>query len=256
MNATQTVFIITLHPQSPEVVSLESSLIKEGLEPCVFPAVDGRATLPSLDALSSQLKRQITKSSHTNLTGSELGCYLSHYSAIASAFDNNLTHVTILEDDVTLIAGLGDRIREMIKLPTQYHHIRFMGLRIRARKIVQPLGSSHNITRPIKGVLGTQGYILNREGMAKVLAHGADIVHPIDVYYDRFWDSGINTYCVEPYIIAHTERPSNIAHPISRYNGKLTEKVLRFKSSLNRQSHLIRHRRDFFPHSKPSSRDL
>ncbi len=250
MHLTQSVFIITLNPSGHEVQLLSDSLVREGLEPHLFSAVDGRIGKPDLEQLCPSHLVGVSKSSHTILTGSELGCYLSHLSAVQQAYDQGLSHVTILEDDVSVVEGMGNVIKEIAALPESYHFTRLMGLRPRARKIVRSLSETHSITRPVKGLFGTQGYTLNRAGMSHVLAAGANITYPIDVFYDQFWESGIRCFCVEPHVIEHIERPTNIVLPPERHIGKLKEKVALLKSSLKRRFYLLRHFGDFFPYSK------
>ena len=250
MHLRQSVFIITLNPNSPDVQGLSDTLNKEGLEPYLFSAVDGRVDKPDLSQLCPSYLTGVSKSRGTILTGSELGCYLSHLSVIKKAYDQGLTHVTILEDDVSIVEGMGEIVKEISTLPESYHFIRLMGLRPRARKVVQVLSETHSLTRSTKGLFGTQGYTLNRIGMSYILGKGAKITYPIDVFYDRFWESGLRCFCVEPHVIQHIERPTNIVIPAKRYVGKFRSRVSLLKSSINRRLHLLLHFKDFFPYSK------
>ncbi|MCH9691159.1 MAG: glycosyltransferase family 25 protein [Gammaproteobacteria bacterium] len=89
------------------------------------------------------------------LNSSEVGCYLSHFRAIRSAYEAGLDRICILEDDVQLEESFGSVLAELEQLPTEVEIVRLMGLLIRKRKVVQALSDDiHKLVRPKRGWSG------------------------------------------------------------------------------------------------------
>jgi len=249
--------IITLNPASEDVQELVSLLASQGLTGTLVEGVDGRNEFPTLiDGeridQNRSLKRQLVE-----LTKSEVGCYLSHFRTIKNAYDRGLGRICILEDDVLIEPGFKEVLASIEKLPDEFEHVRLMGLKLHRRKNVCEIGENHMLTRPVKGLCGAQGYVLNRSGMEKILRHGSTISEPIDKFFDHFWDIDLKCYCVEPHVIwERTITKSTIVkickHDATRSFPKFLRKhILKIRRGFKRRVYILRNLTGFLFAKKP-----
>lgn len=250
-------WIIALNPQNPVALELQRTLVEQGIHAEIKPAVDGRQQMPALEGKESLSQARALVTRKAKLTSAEVGCYLSHYRLIRQAYDYGLEHICIFEDDVVAEEGLGDLIRTIYTLDDSAHMVRLMSLRIRKRKVVQSLPSGHSLIRPLRGALGTQGYVLNRIGMKKILEHGANIYMPIDKLYDSFFLFDLNCFSVEPHAIYELAHPTTVSKA-----GELAPtplwavaawRIYKLYRSIQRYRYNLRHKRELTPASKPTT---
>lgn len=248
-------WIISLNPDTDAVQSLLASLQQEGIDARIFPAVDGRHQMPALlpGETLSQTRALIYRKAP--LTRSEVGCYLSHLRAIRNAYEQGLSHACIFEDDVVIEPGLGALLHALVALDADAHLVRLMELKIRKRKIVQPLGAGFTLTRPQRGALGAQGYVLNRTGMKKIIDASHPLYMPFDKLLDSFFLFDLHCFSVEPHAIYERLHPSSII----KTRGILDRRpwvvvawhLNKLYRSLRRRLHYLAHRSEFDPAEKP-----
>ncbi|MCO1333743.1 glycosyltransferase family 25 protein [Microbulbifer sp. OS29] len=250
-------WIITLQPRSNSVDHLVSAAKMQRLHVSTIIGVDGRAGRPHL-VDGEFIDNETSRWRHLcELKNSEIGCYLAHLRAIRRAYRSGLDRVCILEDDVQLEPSFGRVLAELERLPEDIEMIRLMGLKVRKRKIIQPLNDGvHRLVRPERGWCGAQGYLINRAGMEKVLNYANRIFEPIDKVFDHFWQFDLKLYGIEPHLLWESEHTSSIIKSnIHRANvprwlywlhpfGKLWR-------SVERHLYLKRHAREFYPAQKP-----
>lgn len=253
-------WIITFDPSSPAASSLGKALAEQGIPHRFVPAVDGRNGTPALQGRERVDARKALLRHQKLLTNSELGCYLAHYRAIQSAYDEGLERVCIMEDDVVPEPALGRVLSDLAKLPDAFEMVRLMALRIRKRKVVSTLSDGeHMLVRPERGWCGGQGYVLSRTGMKKILDHGCNIFEPVDKMYDHFWEYDLHLYGVEPHVLYETEHVSTIQKrpsspvPIPPHY-RVAIPFLKFLFSIGRHLYLRRHHAAFYPATKPEKR--
>lgn len=203
-------WIIALNPQNPVALDLQRTLIEQGINAQIKPAVDGRQAMPPLQGREQLSQRKALIYRKAPLTSAEVGCYLSHYRLIQQAWDQGLSHICLFEDDVVAEPGLGDLLRGIAALDDSAHLVRLMSLKIRKRKIVKELPGGYTLVRPLRGALGTQGYVVNRTGMKKILDFGATVYLPIDKLYDNFFLYDLNCFSVEPHAVYELVRPTSV----------------------------------------------
>ncbi len=248
-------WIISLNPQSDVVQSLLATLREQQIEAAIFPAVDGRKAMPVLQGDEKLDQARALVNRKAPLTSSEVGCYLSHYRLIRHAWEQGLSHVCIFEDDVVAEPGLGDLLRSIVTLDDDADLVRLMSLKIRKRKVVQPLAAGYTLVRPVRGALGTQGYVLNRSGMRKILEFGADISMPIDKLYDSFFLFDLHCFSVEPHAIYELANPSTVVKTGGNLDRRLWIALQwhlnKLHRSLRRKLHYLANRDAFSPATKP-----
>lgn len=249
-------WIITLNPHSDAVQSLSSALSSQGFRVHYYAAVDGRQQMPELkegeriSELGSLINRKAP------LTRSEVGCYLSHFRLIKQAHARGAEQVVIFEDDVIVEEGLYQVIKEILKLDSSYHLVRLMSLKLRKRNIIKPLFGDYQLVRATRGTLGTQGYVLNRQGMEKIIKFGATLRMPIDKVYDSFFMFGLNCYNVEPHLIHEQVHQSSIKKTDGNIDNRwlinLGWRVNKFNRSVMRKLNYLMNFKEFSRATMPS----
>lgn len=254
------VWIISLNPSAPTVTTLSQSLNERGIAHEFIAAVDGRQKRPELLPNEHYNTRKSLLRHKRILTNSELGCYLAHYRAICRAYEAGHPRICILEDDVIPEPGLASVLEALEKTNDNIEMTRLMGLRIRKRKVTGPLTpAGHELVRPERGWCGAQGYVLNRQGMLKIIRHAADIFEPIDKVFDHFWEFDLNVFGVEPHVLYETEHTTSV----SKANDpkltiplimRLIAPIQKALFSRSRHTYLSHRAADFYPASMPQQK--
>ena len=246
--------IITLFPDSETSLKLQNKIKQQQGIATFFAAVDGREKTPELLS-GEQIDTQRTINYRGNrLNSSEIGCYLSHYRCIYEAYNNNIDKICILEDDVDIEDSFYEHLQHIFALPDHFEMIKLMELKRCKRKIAHALSETHQLTRPEKGTLGAQGYIINRAGMKKILQEGSVLWQPIDKLYDHFWETNVHTFVVEPHLIWERETDSSIIKPSFKKpqtsHKNIAWHLRKLKRSIHRKIYILKRARDFYPHKK------
>ena len=248
--------IITLNKESKNSKELLNSIEKQGLTAELYDAIDGRNTIPKLLKNESIDQHRSEKYRLSILNSPEIGAYLSHYRCIQSAYEQNIKKICILEDDVNIDTDFGSTLNQLLDLPEKYEFIRLMELKRCKRKIVKNINEKHLLTRPEKGTLGAQGYLLNRAGMKKIIDNAMPIWKPIDKFYDHYWEIDLQSFSIEPHLIWETLSESSIKKPnfrphIDFYTSALWT-LQKLKRSIKRKIYILKRRVEFYPKSKSS----
>jgi glycosyl transferase family 25 len=131
-----------------------------------------------------------------------------------------------------------------------------MGLKQHKRKLISLLDHTHWLTRPVKGLCGTQGYVINRIGMQKVIKTGASISEPIDKFFDHFWDIPLQCFCVEPHLIWERPRIKTSVKKQSRgdackpLKNRIRKHQIKLTRSFRRKLYMLTQISRFFPSQK------
>lgn len=250
-------WIITLHPSSERTILLRQALTDVGVAHEIFPAIDGRKDYPPLQDDEHIDYRKTLLRHRRQLTSSEIGCYLSHYRAIKSAYSRGIQRLCLLEDDVVLEPGFADVLQVLENRPEQEEMIRLMGLRIRRRKAISLMGATgYQLVRPDRGWCGAQGYVINRIGMEKIIAWAKNIFEPIDKVYDHFWEYDLQVYGIEPHVLYELDHPTSVAKssnsPVSiPLILRILHPIHKLFFSRSRHAYLARHHDAFEPADYP-----
>lgn len=249
-------WIIALNPENPVALELRRTLEGQGVAAQIQPAVDGRKEMPALQGRERLSQDKAVIYRRTPLTSAEVGCYLSHYRLIQQAYDQGLSHICLFEDDVVAEPGLGDLLRGIVQLDENAHLVRLMSLKIRKRKIVQTLPAGYTLVRPLRGAVGTQGYVLNRAGMKKVLDFGATVYMPVDKLYDNFFLYGLNCFSVEPHAVYEISRTTTVTKSKlaakKNWMVELRWRMNKLVRSIRRKLHYLTKYNEYHPASRPS----
>jgi glycosyl transferase family 25 len=135
------------------------------------------------------------------LSAGEIGAYSSHVAIWRSLLESNQRQVIVFEDDVVadwpLIARLAtidfsemgiDYLRLFTKIPARF------------RKLRSPFFDQyHHLIRFTGFALGTQAYLLTRDGARRLLSHAAQIECPVDAFMDKYWQHGVPNIALYPF---------------------------------------------------------
>jgi glycosyl transferase family 25 len=174
------------------------------------------------DSLSSDLVYDEQLSRHRllrPLRPGELGCYSSHVALWRWLCDSEFAQMIVFEDDIVIdwpfiaeamqrdFASLGiDYLRFFAKIPSTW------------RPVASPfIDKYRHLIQYTSPALGTQGYLLTKNGARRLLAHAANVVWPIDVYMDRADWHGVLNLAVYPFPLYERFQPSSIGE--SRFGG-------------------------------------
>lgn len=250
-----TAWIIALNPENPVALDLQRTLREQGIDASIRQAVDGRQEMPPLQGDEQLSPHKTLLYRLAPLTSAELGCYLSHYRLIREAYDAGLSHLCLFEDDVVAEPGIGELLRSTVQLEEDAHLVRLMSLKTRKRKVIRPLSDGYTLVRPLRGALGTQGYVVNRAGMKKILTFGATIYLPIDKLYDAFYLYDLKCFSVEPHAVHELLRPTSVkkasAAPPPGFRLTLLWRLDHLMRSAKKRLHFLIHMHEFLPASKP-----
>ena len=168
-----------------------------------FNAVDGLGkAVADFDSYNS--KKRIKKY-FFDMEPTEVACYLSHYNCIKNAHDRGLEKVVIFEDDISF----GDNFKEVLDyclgLDDRFEMVRLFGLKNQKSIKLAKIGHGYSLVVPLNTLCGAQGYILNRNGMKKVLDYGKEITVQFDIMIDTFWENGLTIFAVDPHPITEAQ---------------------------------------------------
>jgi glycosyl transferase family 25 len=146
------------------------------------------------------------------LRGGELGCYSSHHALWQWLLDSDCEQMVVLEDDVQVDWKFIEFLieRNFADLKVAYLRL-FAKIPSRWRYVASPfLGRYHHLIRFTGYALGTQAYLLTKDGAARLLRHAQTVRYPIDVFMDRYWQHGVPNLAIYPFPVIESFQPSSI----------------------------------------------
>jgi len=251
-------YVISLNPDDLNFIRIMKSLKEQGIHAEHFPAVDGRNAYPALEGNERISEVMSMLRVRRLLTSSEVGCYLSHLRAVKKAYNEGYDYVCVLEDDVVIEPEFGNTVRAL--LSENLDIVRLMALKLRRRKPLREIVYGIMLTRPERGTLGTQAYMMSRTGMKKFIDHASVIYEAIDHVLDHFFLFDLETYAVEPHVVFELDSASSIAkkHQKTTRRPSLFERLayhpVKLYFSILRHWYLLRHQSEMYPATWPMNR--
>ena len=167
---------------------------------------------------------------HKPLVNGEKGCYASHLALWRWLLDSPHESVVVLEDDVRLVDDFGRVCAAIAARPAaRWDMVKLIGRaglgkaeKLRAR---EPLCPGYELQHYRRIPSLTAGYVINRQGAAKLLAHRLPFGRPIDVDLRHWWECDqLQVLGVEPAVIALDDTSFD-----SSIGSKASEQGLRSK---------------------------
>jgi glycosyl transferase family 25 len=176
-----------------------------GLTPEFISAVDGRElTVEQRARYDRPAARRIYG---VDMSDSEIGCYLSHFSIYQKMVAERIPLALILEDDIECDPDFKQVVDELAREETpEWTVVRFQTAKTTVRDGVKPayLGrkvavvAGRDLCALRTNVLGACGYLIRLKAAERMVDYGSRIFLPIDQAMDRYWENGILPYVIRP----------------------------------------------------------
>ena len=140
----------------------------------------------------------------------EVGCYLSHITALKVFLESDSDHALILEDDALLPDCLVALLESAVEHSSIWDLLRLSSLREGKFIELVPLVENYHLVINTRVLKSTAAYFISRHGAQRCLERLQPMSWPYDVALDRDWSIGIRTACVLPFPVAFSEMPSQI----------------------------------------------
>jgi glycosyl transferase family 25 len=142
----------------------------------------------------------------------ELGCYSSHYAAWRTFLDSEAPQLLVLEDDTIVDWGF---LEKLVAVDLQAAGIRYLRLYAKRpcafREVLRnAVERQRTLVEYLDRPLGTQGYLMTREGAARFLRHCQRVRRPLDDELDRSWDHGVACLGIFPFPVIEQSTASAI----------------------------------------------
>lgn len=146
------------------------------------------------------------------LTEGEIGTYASHVVVWQRLLQSNLQQMIVFEDDVVVDWPLISRLAAVDFSAIGVEYLRlFTKIPARFRKLRSPFFDRyHHLIRITRFALGTQAYVITREGARRLLEHATQIECPIDAYMDKYWQHGVPNLALYPFPVFERGEASTI----------------------------------------------
>jgi glycosyl transferase, family 25 len=146
------------------------------------------------------------------LQAGEIGTYATHFAAWQWLLDSEFEQMIVFEDDVVADWPMIAQLAHTDFSAMGIHYLRlFTKIPARWRKLKTPFFDRyHHLIRITSFALGTQAYLISREGAAKLVRHGAHIDCPVDAYMDKYWRHGVPNLALYPFPVFERFQPSTI----------------------------------------------
>lgn len=142
----------------------------------------------------------------------ELGCYSSHYAAWLMFLDSAATRMLVLEDDTIVDWGFLEKLVAADLQAAGVHYLRLYAKRPCAMREVLRNAIEHQRTlvEYLDRPLGTQGYILTRQGAERFVRHCRRVMRPLDDELDRSWEHAVPCLGIYPFPVIELSTSSTI----------------------------------------------
>jgi glycosyl transferase, family 25 len=142
----------------------------------------------------------------------ELGCYSSHYAAWAAFLRTGMPQLLVLEDDTIVDWGFLEKLAAADFRAARVPYLRLYAKRPCALRAVMrdAIERQRTLVEYLDRPLGTQGYLMTREGARRFVRHCRVVRRPLDDELDRSWDHGIACLGIFPFPVIEQSTASSI----------------------------------------------
>lgn len=201
--------VLNLDRSPDRLAAIARSLAALGIGFERIRAVDGRGLAPPVHGLDADLWR----ATHgREPQPGEVGCYLSHLSALSRFLATDAAHAMVLEDDAVVTAAARDLVAQLTGpgAPDDWDLVRFEAHHGRLGLPIRRLTPSARLCALPFRSAGSAAYLLNRAAAAALLRDLMPMRRPYDLAFDRAWELGIRVRAVLPLPIAAPTTASTI----------------------------------------------
>ena len=142
----------------------------------------------------------------------ELGCYSSHYAAWSMFLESGASRMLVLEDDTIVDWGFLETLVTVDLQAAGVHYLRLYAKRPCALREVlrNAIEQQRTLVEYLDRPLGTQGYVVTREGAERFVRHCRRVMRPLDDELDRSWEHGVPCLGIFPFPLLEQSTSSTI----------------------------------------------
>jgi glycosyl transferase family 25 len=142
----------------------------------------------------------------------ELGCYSSHYAAWRAFLNTAAPQLLVLEDDTIVDWGFLEKLATVDLAAAGVRYLRLYAKRPCAfREVLRDaVQQQRTLIEYLDRPLGTQGYLMTREGAERFVRHCREVRRPLDDELDRSWDHGVACLGLFPFPVIEQATASGI----------------------------------------------
>lgn len=157
------IYLINLAKRKDRMIAVKKELDKYNINFERFEAVDGSKVV-----------------NDTGLSNGALGCLLSHYEIISSAYKNGAESILIFEDDIEFCEDFNKKFETLYSEVPEDWQFLYLGCNKHENSVIgRP---TENVLR-VFNAFSTAGYAIKREAMKLIIETIFDKRTPVDVYY-------------------------------------------------------------------------
>jgi glycosyl transferase, family 25 len=196
-------WVINLDRAPERLARISAQLERLGLPWTRLPAVDARALQPEQQAaLDEPAYRR--KHGMSPVLG-ELGCYLSHVSAMRLFLASTATFALVLEDDALLHDTLPAVLQGLARNPARWDVAKLSAVHSGTPVPVLQLSPGHQLAVMLSRCTGSSAYLLNRRAADAYTQGLLPMSLPYDHVFDQGWRFGLKFRLVTPTPCGHDE---------------------------------------------------
>jgi glycosyl transferase family 25 len=142
----------------------------------------------------------------------ELGCYSSHYAAWKMFLESGAPQMLVLEDDTIVDWGFLEKLVAVDLQAAGISYLRLYAKRPCAfREVLRnAVEQQRTLIQYLDRPLGTQGYVLTRDGARRFVHHCRRVRRPLDDELDRSWEHGVPCLGIFPFPVIEQSTASSI----------------------------------------------
>ncbi len=142
----------------------------------------------------------------------ELGCYSSHYAAWRTFLESPASQLLVLEDDTIVDWGFLEKLVTVDLEAAGVSYLRLYAKRPCAFRVVLrgAVEQQRTLVEYLDRPLGTQGYVVTRDGAERFLRHCRTVKRPLDDELDRAWEHGVACLSIFPFPVIEESTASSI----------------------------------------------
>jgi glycosyl transferase, family 25 len=206
------IFVINLDRDVVRLTNIGSALAKLGRSYERVRAIDAKSRI-------SLLRRVVKRPMHSSRAGKplmpgEVGCALSHVSALKRVIRRRLPLAVILEDDAEWDERFGRFLsHDLVTMMQSFDVLKFEGLISTKRPgwgITLARGSTARAVLPLKGAFGSAGYVVTLEGARLLASALGRLDEPVDFVLPRSECYGFVLGETRPFLAWQGPYPTNI----------------------------------------------
>jgi glycosyl transferase family 25 len=189
-------------------------------------------------------ERRARRTHGRTLSAGEIGAYASHYAVWEQFLASKLQQTIVFEDDVVVDWALVARLAALDFSAMGLWYMRlFAKIPPRFRKLRSPfIDRYHHLIRITSYALGTQAYVLTREGAERFMRGAKEIESPVDVYMDKYWRHGVPNLALYPFPVFERSDASTIGEArFEKQRIPVADRFALFSHRLQDRFAMVRH---------------